>query len=555
MFDQLRLLVRQLSISQRLGIVGGAGLSVAVLVAFVMWAGRPDYQPAFTALTTGDAAAISQSLRTAKIPFEMADAGATILVPASQLADARVAANASGAASAGGGDGFALFDKNTFGMSDFQQQVTYQRAIAGQLKQTIESMAGVESASVSVVPAQQSVFASESQVATASVVIRMRNGGSPDRAMVQGIVSTVAGAVAGLTTDNVTVVDAAGRTLAGPDSAVGSDTLTVQSEVERTLAGKVEAMVDQALGPGHASIAVAASVDMDKVEQTVTTVAPITNQNWTPTSVQVTSENYGTSAGTNGGGIPGALSNIPGLVTYPGQQVPAASAAPAASTSPGASPSPAASARASSAPTASAATSAASGYLKTETTVNYNNSQTIEKIIKQPGAIQKLSVSVLLDQGALGSVTPDGLKTAITAAIGADATRGDVVEVTAVPFAATASAAPAADSSSSLMSTATSVGSSVLGILVALILVFLVWRNMRSLGRRAEEMQLVAMAASGPELLEAYTSRGQAVQIPMPVEDNRPQAKIQEHLRVVAEDKPEELVGLMNTWLRADQKR
>src|SRR5207245_3723774 len=100
MTDQFQMLLRQLTMSQRIGIVFGSFASVVLLLAFVMWAGKPDMQPAFSRLSTTDAGAISEALRSAKIPFEVADAGSTILVPASQLASARVAAASAGVATA-----------------------------------------------------------------------------------------------------------------------------------------------------------------------------------------------------------------------------------------------------------------------------------------------------------------------------------------------------------------------------------------------------------------------------------------------------------------------
>src|SRR6266542_4330820 len=96
MTDQLQLLFRQLTIPQRLGIAVAALASVLLLVGFAMWAGKPDMKPAFSGLTTTDASTISESLRTAKIPFEITDAGTTILVPAADVSKAVVAAGAAG---------------------------------------------------------------------------------------------------------------------------------------------------------------------------------------------------------------------------------------------------------------------------------------------------------------------------------------------------------------------------------------------------------------------------------------------------------------------------
>jgi flagellar M-ring protein FliF len=537
MTDQFQLLLRQLTIPQRLGIAVAALASVLLLVGFAMWAGKPDMKPAFSGLTTTDAGTISEALRSAKIPFEIADAGTTILVPAADLSQAVVAAGSAGY-NGGGATGFEIFDKQQFGASEFDQQVAYQRAIEGKLRKTIESMAGVAQAQVSVVAAQTGLFADQDRPATASINIRMRNG-TPDAALVQGIVSTVSGSVAGLSPENVTVVDASGRVMAGPENVAGNDSASIQSSVERGLSAKIQALVDQALGPGHSSIALSAQLDLDKVEKTVTTIAPITDQNYTPTSVQKQTETYGGGSGNGAGGIPGAGSNIPGLPTYPGN-LPVASGAPSASGS----------------PTPSGSTGTAAGYVRNQETVNYANSQTIEKIVQQPGAIKRLSVAVLIDETAAKGIAPENLKAAISAAIGVDVTRGDVVTVSAVPFAATAATTP--DPTGGIVESVGGVTGTIAGALLAVVLLFLVWRNLRALRNRADEMQLIHAGPSNQGLLEpgsSYNANGASASIaPLPEYDDTPQAKIQERLRIVADEKPEEIVGLVNSWLRADGK-
>ena len=542
MTDQLQMLLRQLTIPQRISIAVAAFASLLLLAGFVMWAGKPDLQPAFTKLTTEQAGTVSEALRGAKIQFEMTDGGATILVPAGSVAAARVAAGGAGY-SGDGATGFEIFDSQQFGASEFDQQVAYQRAIEGKLRNTIGAMQGVAEVQVSVVAAQRGLFADQDRPASASVNLRMQSG-SPDAGMVRGIVSTVAAAVAGLSPDAVTVVDDKGRVLAGPALAEGGDAMAIQSNVERGLAAKVQALVDQALGAGHASVAVSAQLDLDKVEKQVTTVKPIDVNNWTPTSVQTTKERYGADGGAGAGGIPGSGSNVPGLPTYPGTVVtpspsPGASAAPSSSPSASASP-------------AATDSSGTAGYVKDQQTVNYANSQTIEKIIQQPGAIQRLSVAVLLDQAAMGSISAENLKTSIEAAIGADVTRGDNISVAAVPFAATTPVG--GNSGPALVETIGGTVGSAVGGLIALVLVFLVWRNMKALRRRADEMQILTAGPSNQALLESgYGSNGAAASIaPLPEFGDTPQAKIQERLRIVADEKPEEIVGLVNSWLRTD---
>lgn len=548
--DQFQQLLRQLSLGQRLGIAGAALATVGLLVALVVWAGQPNYQPAFTSLSASDAGAVSAALRTAKIPFQVADAGSTILVPAGQLSDARVAAASAGISTDGGGQGFALFDKSGFGMSEFDQQVTYQRAIEGELTKTIQSMDGVASARVAVVQAQQGLFSSQDKAATASVVLKMRNGQAPSGGLVRAIVSTVSGSVAGLTADNVTVVDDQGRVLAGGQDALPAAGLAAQQGVESQVEAKVQALVDSALGAGHSSVAVAATMDTDKVEQQITTYTPVTTGNYTPVSVQRTTETYAGAGATGAGGIVGAGSNVPGLPTYPGN-LPVATAVPSAS--PGASPSPSASPGT----TTTTTTTANGGYVKNQETVNYDLSQNVQRIIREPGSVKRLSVAVLIDQKAAGSITPDSLKTSIAAAIGADTTRGDVVSVTAVPFAAAAAATASGGLPSGLIDTATGMASSVVGVLVGLVLLFLVWRNLRALRRRAEDAALVSATSPSAQLTGGYGATGAplaaaaAAELPAP----SPQARIQERLRMVADEQPDALLGLMHGWLREDGQR
>ncbi|HWP64270.1 MAG TPA: flagellar basal-body MS-ring/collar protein FliF [Candidatus Binatia bacterium] len=542
MLDQLTPLLRQLTISQRIGIAFGAFASVLLLVGLVLWAGRTEYQPAFTRLAPADAAAVVEALRGAKIPYEVTDAGTTILVPAGSLADARLAAASAGVLP-DEGSAFDLFDKQGFGATEFEQTVAYQRALERKLEATIERLAGVADATVAIVPQERSALAANDRPASASVTVRMRSGGAPDEAMVRGIVSTVAGAVAGLAPDNVTVVDEHGRVLAGPGAAPGAEVAAMREAVERSLAAKARSLVDEVLGPGRATVAVTAELDADTVEQTITTVKPIDATNWTPASVQTIDERY-TGAGAEGAaGIPGSASNVPGLPTYPITGLPGLAPSPAPSSAPEAPASPS--------PEPNPA------YQRTQQTVNYANSQTVERVIRQPGAIERLSVAVLIDQSALGSMTVDGLQAAIAAAVGADEARGDVVSVQAVPFAA-ADAPPAeADplAEGGLLDTVLGAVGSAVGVLVALLLLLVVWRNLRALRRRAEEIQLAAALGAGVSVrLEegppAAIAAGGGPALPPD-----PSAAVAERLRHAAVDRPEAVAGLVAGWLTEESKR
>lgn len=536
MTDQLLSLVRSLTISQRIGIVFGAVLSVLLMVGLVMWAGQPQMQTAFTGLSTADASTITDALTSGGIPYELADGGKTIKVPSSQISEAKIAAGNAGYQGENA-DAFSIFDSQGFGTSEFDQNVTYQRAIEGKLTTTIEQMEGVADATVSVVQAQTGVLSAGDAPATASVVVKMASGQHPSDALVAGIVSTVAGAVSGLTAQNVTVVDADGTVLAGPDGAPGN-ALAMQGRVEAMLAGKVQALVDKALGPGNASVAVSADLNLDQVEKDITTYAPITPDNYTPSSVQQSEELYGADANAAGtGGIPGSYSNVVGLPTYP-------NASPSASPNPSASP--------------------AGGYVKRDTTVNFASSATVAHVIATPGAINRLSVSVLLNSDALKDVTAETLLPAIKAAVGAVATTERTDEVQVIPVKFAAADTTTLDAGPSMVDTILAALPQIGGGLLAFVLLFLVWRNMRALRGRAEEYQLAVARAHAPQLgagdefiPDAYAS-GPSLLGDAHLEEElvptSPQAKVQERIRLMAEDKPDELANLVTTWLREDEK-
>jgi flagellar M-ring protein FliF len=198
-----------------------------------------------------------------------------------------------------------------------------------------------------------------------------------------------------------------------------------------------------------------------------------------------------------------------------------------------------------------------------ETTVNYSVSETVQHVITQPGVVKRLSVAVLIDQAALGTIKTDTLKASIAAAIGADTSRGDVVAVDAVAFAAQPSAAaiPAAAASPDVMKSVGDMSGTILGAVFALIMLFLFWINSRALGRRADEkvLDLGSVPTAASYLPAPNRPNAPAIAAPeaAPAEmpSSTPQARIQERLRMVADERPDALVGLMHGWLREEERR
>src|SRR5664279_3331071 len=138
MNEQVQGILKQISIYQRIGIIGAALAAVAMIGVLVMFASKPDFTPAFTSLSGADAASVESALRGANIAYQVADAGTTIEVPVDSLGDARIAAADAGVTSTNDTKGMELFDTAGFGDSAFSEQVKLQRATEGELTRTIQ---------------------------------------------------------------------------------------------------------------------------------------------------------------------------------------------------------------------------------------------------------------------------------------------------------------------------------------------------------------------------------------------------------------------------------
>jgi flagellar M-ring protein FliF len=235
-------------------------------------------------------------------------------------------------------------------------------------------------------------------------------------------------------------------------------------------------------------------------------------------------------------------------------------AAPAATAATSANPS-----ASTAAASASASSGSGTGYLHQDTTVNYSVSQTIQHIVTEPGVVKKISVAVFVDQTALGALTADTLKTSIAAAVGIDATRGDVVAVEAIAFAAQASASTTATSgaaSSDMVKTVSGMSGTIIGTVFALVMMLLLWLNLSSLRRKAEDTvfdlgPVGSIPSFSPVPGRAGIPASTAPDAPAAADvgNATPQARIQERLRMVADERPEALVGLMHGWLREEDRR
>ena len=158
--------LKSFTAGQRTIAVIGAALLVVGIVALSAWLTRPVLTPLFSGLQTTDANGIVEQLRKDNVQYELSDGGSTILVPQDKVYDERLKAAAAGLPTAAA-TGYSLLDKMGVTSSEFQQSVTYKRALEGELASTISAMDGVKTAAVRLAIPEKTVFVSKAPDTTA----------------------------------------------------------------------------------------------------------------------------------------------------------------------------------------------------------------------------------------------------------------------------------------------------------------------------------------------------------------------------------------------------
>lgn len=403
------------------------GVAVAALFALIagmwMWGQTPDYRVLYSNLSDRDGGAIIESLQQMNIPYKFADGGGALMVPSNQVHEARMKLATQGLPK-GGNVGFELMDNQKFGITQFAEQVNYQRALEGELARTVESIDSVAAARVHLAIPKPSVFIKEQQKPSASVVIRLQGGRLLDSGQVSAIVHMISSSVPELSAKNVTVVDQNGTLLSashdgGSNDGLDPTQLKYVKQVEQSYIDRINALLIPMYGANNVHAQVSADIDFARTEQTSEFYTP----NPSPASQVVRSEQSSQSSNstTSIGGIPGALSNQP----------PAPATAPIV---------------AGKGRTAGTNTGAPSSQQK-DTTVNYEVDRTISHTIQPVGSVKRLSVAVVVNanrtetdakgksvEKPLSAAEKEQISNLVKDAIGFDQKRGDSLNVQVAPF-------------------------------------------------------------------------------------------------------------------------
>lgn len=410
-------LIERLRANPRFVFIILAAAFISVIVALLFWAKSPDYRVLYSNISDEDGGAIVAQLTQMNVPYSFQEGGGAIMVPADRVYEARLKLAQQGLPK-GGQVGFELLDQEKFGLSQFNEQINYQRALEGELARTIEKLGPVRSARVHLAIPKQTLFVREQKSPSASVTLDLNAGRLLDAGQVNAISWLISSAVPGLNADNVTLVDQRGNLLTQRGAqAIQTNQLKYISEIEADYRQRIQAILAPVVGAANVKTQVTAQVDFTTHEQTAEQYQPNSApEKMAIRSRQINSSEQGSKAGP--GGVPGALSNQPPVPTSAPIDQPPATDKPQAGADGAAIP------------------TLPFSRQKDETT-NYELNRTLIHTKRSPGTIERLSVAVVVnyqpdEEGkpvALSKEQMEQIQALVKEAMGYSSERGDSLNV------------------------------------------------------------------------------------------------------------------------------
>lgn len=378
------------------GLVGGAAY----------WLQAANYRLLFSDLEPEAAVEVVNRLKEQGVGYRLEDGGRTVRVDEDRLDELRLDFAGNGLPSSGR-IGFEIFDRTTFGATDFQEQVSYRRALEGEIARTIASLAEVAEARVHIALAKDSLFIDDRQAAKASITLKMRQNRPLLPSTARAIATLVASSVEGLEPDSIVIVDTAGRALNAPrrDDAEAA-MVEGDQRIERDLTTQLITLLEPVVGVGGVRVNVAADLTRHTQEQT--------EERWDPNPVvrsrQVSSV---TDSSQSAGRVAGARSNTPGVT-----------------------------------PADSDGATMVNG--RGSETTNYEIGKTVTRSVRPGGEVARLSVAVVIDDERVARRDEDGnvtytsrrrdagqlrkIQNLVAAAVGFNPGRGDQLTVENISF-------------------------------------------------------------------------------------------------------------------------
>jgi flagellar M-ring protein FliF len=563
----------EMTMLRQVGLLVGLAASVAIGFAVVLWSQQPDYRPLYGSLAGMDAKQVMDTLAAADIPYNVEPNSGALLVKADDLSRARMKLAAAGVTPSDGNIGFEILDKEQgLGTSQFMEATRYRRGLEGELARTISSLNNVKGARVHLAIPKSSVFVRDERKPSASVLVELYSGRSLEPGQVIAIINLVATSVPELSKSQITVVDQKGTLLS--DQAENSEMTMAGKQfdysrrMESMLTQRVHNILQPVLGNDRYKAEVSADIDFNAVESTA--------EQFNPDQPALRSEqsvNEQRTASNGPQGVPGALSNQPPAPAS-APQTTGGAAAPAAMVQPG---QPLVDANGQQIMDPATGQPMLAPYpadKRQQSTKNFELDRSISHTKQQQGRLNRLSVSVVVDdQVKINAANGETSRAPWSAdelarftrlvqdAVGFDASRGDSVSVINMPFSAERGEV-IADIPFYSQPWFWDIVKQVLGVLFILVLVFGVLRpvlnNITGGGKGKElaglgsDVELGGMGGLDGELSNDRVSLGgpQSILLPSPSEGY--DAQLNAIKSLVAED-PGRVAQVVKEWINADE--
>ncbi len=529
----------------RLGL--GVVALLAVVIIGVVMGRQAEWRVLYANLADKDGGAIVAQLTQMNVPYQHAPGGGAILVPADRVYDTRLRLASLGLPK-GSVTGFELMDTNRFGMTQFQERLTFQRGLEGELTRSIQALSSVQSARVHLALPNQNGFFREQQKASASVLLGLHPGRTLDRAQLAGIIHLVASSVPEMSPSAVSVLDDTGKLLSnspdGTAGAVDAQQLQYVQQLEQQYTRRILDILEPVVGRNNVRAQVTAEVDFSQTESTSESHKP--NQSPEVAAIrsqQVSEAGAGAAGATPPSGVPGATTNQP----------PAQASAPI---------------NGASAPVSAGAGNGLAAGAKRESIINYEVDKTTRVVRGATGVVKRLSAAVVVnyqtnpeDKGKpvakpLSDAQIEKMTALARESIGFSKDRGDSVNLMNAPFAVektTVTEVPfwrEPDVQDLARSLAWPVGTLLLG---ALLLMGFVRPAMKSAGQTVA----AGVSPAGGQLNALVADDTERALLPPPGKKGEPQPPTMHEMRLtdarqLAKDNPMAVASIVKSWVNGE---
>ena len=413
---------------QRLRLALGVVLFVAIGIVGLVMGRQAEWRVLYASLTDKDGGAVIAQLSTLNVPYKYTEGGGAILVPADRVHDVRLKLASLGLPK-GSVNGFEMMEANRFGMTQFQERLTFQRGLEGELTRSIQALSSVQSARVHLALPNQNGFFREQQKPSASVLLGLHPGRTLDRNQLAGIVHLVASSVPEMNPTSVSVLDDTGKLLSTPPDGSGGtlggdvEQLQYVQQIEQQYSRRILDILEPIVGKQNVKAQVTAELDFSQTESTTESHKPNQSPDTSAIRSQQTVESTNGAASTNAvpSGVPGATTNQP-----PGQ-----SSAPVNGA----------------AQPLSASGQTQGGASKRESIVNYEVDKTVRVVKGATGVIKRINAAVVVNNQSvtdakgkttsspLTDVQLEKMTALVRETVGFSKDRGDSVNLVNAAFA------------------------------------------------------------------------------------------------------------------------